>query len=344
MARKDLYEVLGVDRKAGAKDIKKAYRKLATKYHPDKNSGDKESEKRFKEISAAYDVLGNAEKRKMYDEFGHDWEQIAQNGGSGTDGHRHYRQERGEGSDRAKGRQHFQGQSHGGNQEQWEEILKNVFGGGSRQGQGSFSSRENPFAGMNFNSRQDVSRQGTDMEANLKITLEEAFSGTRTQILLNGQTINVTIPAGTYPGRKLRLAGKGGPGIGGGKNGDLYLNIQLQEHPLFRLEGLDLHLDLPVTPAEAVLGAGVNVPTLKGSVTLKIPAGSNSGKVLRLKNLGMRDGKGNRGHLMVHLKVYIPDVLNPREKELYEELGRLNKQNVREKLFAGAKGRKYRVA
>ncbi len=339
MAEKDLYKVLGVDRKATAKDIKKAYRKLATKYHPDKNNGDKESEKRFKAISAAYDVLGNPEKRKQYDEFGPSWEYFAQNGGQGAGGPRHDHRESSPGGSAADGWQQFHWQS-GGDQGNLDEILKNIFGGGFQQGGGRFRSRENPFGGMNFENRQDIPYRGADLEAALEITLEEAFEGTRTQIVLEGQAINVEIPAGAYTGQKLRLAGKGAPGQGGGQRGDLYLNLRVAGHPLYRLEGLDLHLDLPVTPAEAVLGTEVTVPTLKGNVALKVPAGSNSGKVLRLKNLGMRDRKGNLGNLLVHLKILLPDVLSSREKELYAELSKIGSQDVRQKAFVNARPKK----
>ncbi len=326
MAEKDLYKILGVDKKAAARDIKKAYRKLAAKYHPDKNNGDKDAEKRFKEISAAYQVLGNEEKRRQYDEYGPNWEHFAQNGGAGPGG---------AGSGSNNGWQHVQWDGTGDGQGHWDDILKNIFSGGFKQGTGGGKAGD-PFGGMHYDSRYDhytaMPRRGADMEAHLEISLEKAFAGTRTRINLDGQTINVTIPAGTFSGQKLRLGGKGAPGSGGGQNGDLYLNIRVKEHPLFRLEGLDLHLDLPVTPAEAILGSQVKVPTLEGSVTLKVPPGSNSGKVLRLKNMGMKDSQGKQGNLLAHLKIVLPDSLSQKEKELYSELSKLNNQDVREKL------------
>lgn len=330
MAEKDLYQVLGVGKKASVKEIKKAYRKLAAKYHPDKTNGDKESEKKFKEISAAYEVLGNEEKRQKYDEFGFNWEHIAQNGGPGS-GSPRYQQ----GGSR-DGWQNAYWQSNDGGQGQWDDILKEMFGARQTRQGGS------PFEGMHFDGGQsyyNMPRRGADLEATLDISLEDAFEGTRTQISLHEQTINVTIPAGAYSGQKLRLGGKGSPGTGGGQTGDLYLNIQVKEHPLFRLDGLDLHLDLPITPPEAVMGGQLKVPTLKGSVNVKVPTGSNAGKVLRLKNMGMKDSKGRQGSLLVHLKIVLPSTLSEKERELYEELARIGKEDVREKLFARTKSK-----
>ena len=334
MAERDLYKVLGVGRKASAKEIKKAYRKMAAKFHPDKNNGDKASEKRFKEISAAYQVLGNEEKRQQYDEYGSNWESYAQNGGPGSGEARYYGRGT-EGSGRSDGWQHFQKGGSADGQGQWDDILNNIFAGGFKQSRSKAGAAESPFDGMHYGSQQgfyNTPRRGADMEANLEISLEEAFEGTRTQIFLDGQTINVSIPAGAYSGQKLRLSGKGGPGNSGGPSGDLYLNIRVKEHSIFRLEGLDLHLDLPVTPTEAVMGAQIKVPTLKGSINVRIPAASNSGKVLRLKNMGMKDTKGGQGNLLAHLKIVLPESLSQKEKELYSELGKLNSQDVREKL------------
>ena len=329
MAEKDLYQVLGVSKKASAKDIKKAYRKLAAKYHPDKTNGDKESEKKFKEISAAYEVLGNEEKRQKYDKYGFDWEHFSQNKGPES-GSPHYQY------GGSSGQNPFWQSSEGG-QGQWDDVLKNMFG--SRQTRQS-SQGQNPFEGMHFDGQQsyyNMPRRGGDLEAALDISLEDAYEGTRTQISLNGQTINVTIPAGAYSGQKLRLGGKGYPGSNGGQAGDLYLNIQIKEHPVFRLDGLDLHLDLPITPWEAVMGGQLKVPTLKGSVNVKVPAGSNAGKVLRLKNMGMKDGKGRQGSLLVHLNIVLPSSVSEKEKELYEELAQINREDVREKLYARLK-------
>ncbi len=320
MPEKNYYNVLGIDKKATAKEVKKAYRKLASKYHPDKNNGDKKSESKFKEILTAYQVLSDEDKRKKYDKFGPDWEHM-QNAQENPYA----------GSSRYAGHnsRYSQGHSEGG---QWEDILNNIFGGGGT-GQGS----NDPFGGQRgFSNRPS---KGGDLEATLEVDLEEAFHGTKTQISVDSQVINITVPPGTVTGQKLRLSGKGAPGINGGKNGDLYLTIQVKKHPLFRLEGHHIHLDLPVTPAEAVLGGQIGVPSLKGKINITIPSQSNTGKVLRVKGLGFKDSKGKQGNMLVHLVVTMPETLSQKEKELYAELGSLNSENVREKTFLHTKGK-----
>ncbi len=333
MPQKDLYAVLGVDKKAATKKIKKAYRKLATKYHPDKNTGDKKAEKKFKEISAAYEVLGNEEKRRHYDTFGSDWEAYVRNGATAQQGRSDARG--------APGRNYRQA---GGatDQRQWDELFKNIFANDTNTYnfmkekvtmEDDFSEA---FSGRNTSTHRGFYRMpqdGADLEATLEISLEEAFHGTQTQIIVNKQTIKVKVPAGISSGQKLRLSGKGGPGLNGGADGSLYLHIIIKEHPLFRLDGLDIHLDLPVSPAEAVFGGKVKVPTLNGSINLSIPAASNAGKLLRLKGLGMKDRQGKRGHMLVHLQITLPQNLTPEEKDLYAQLNKVSKEDIREKIF-----------
>jgi curved DNA-binding protein len=343
--KRDLYEVLGVSRQATGKELKKAYRKLAAKYHPDKNPGNALAEEKFKEVSAAYEVLKDDKKRKLYDQFGSEWEYYAQagekaaGGAAGTRGrsthgadfHHGFHRPGGFGSKAGPGNwqaddsqdfyhdgQNFYRYTYGfgndaGEQGDWEDLLKNIFAGSD--------------------ARHQQPQQGADLTAQLEITLEQAFAGAEVKFQIDGQTIKVKIPAGAATGQKLRLTGKGHPGLNGGARGDLYLEITVKEHPVFRLEDLDLHLDLPVTPAEAVLGTKIKVPTLNGDINLTIPAGANTGKVLRLKGLGMADKTGKRGHLLVRLQVVLPSQLSQREIALYSELAGLNQENVREQLY-----------
>ncbi len=334
MPQKDLYAVLGVDKKAATKKIKKAYRKLATKYHPDKNAGDKKAEKKFKEISAAYEVLGNEEKRRHYDTFGTDWEAYVRNGATAQQGRSAARG--------TPGRNYYQQAGGTVDQGPWDEFFKNVFTNDTK----AYNFMKNnvtmeddfseAFSGRRTSTHRGFYRRpqdGADLEAKLEISLEEAFHGTQTQILVNSQTIKVKIPAGISSGQKLRLAGKGSPGLNGGADGSIYLYITIKEHPLFRLDGLDIHLDLPVSPAEAVFGGKVKMPTLNGNINLTIPAASNAGKLLRLKGLGMKDRQGKRGHMLVHLQITLPQNLTQEEKDLYAQLNKVSKEDIREKIF-----------
>ncbi len=175
-------------------------------------------------------------------------------------------------------------------------------------------------------------QKGADLEAELEVSLEEAYYGTESVVIVNGEKIKVKIPAGTLPEQKLRLAGKGVLGNYGDSPGDLYLKLKIKERKGLQLKGLDIHLDLPVLPSEAALGAKIKIPTLEGSVSLGIPANSNTGKVLRLKGLGMKDSKRNKGNLLVHLQIILPEKLSKEEKEIYSQLSSLKQDNVRKNL------------
>jgi curved DNA-binding protein len=279
----DYYADLGVPRDAGADDIRRAYRKLAREYHPDVNK-DPGAEDRFKEISEAYEVLRDSEKRERYDRLGANWragEDVsgAQAFGDGGFGDVHV--EFGGGGD-------------------FSDFFANLFG--ARRGGG-------------------WARRGADHEAVLDLTLEEAAAGGRRHITLgDGRDYDVEIPAGVRDGQRIRLAGEGGPGVDGGQPGDLFLRVRIAPHPRFRVEGRDLHVDVPVSPPEAALGARVPVPTLTGTARVLVPAGSSSGRRLRLRGEGMPGPGGEPGDLYAHVQIVVPKQLDERERELYEQL------------------------
>ena len=267
-ATRDFYDVLGVERGASADEIRRAYRKLARRYHPDVNK-DPDAEERFKEMSEAYDVLSDPEKRERYDRF---------DGAAG-------------------GGPEFGGFETGDLGDLFETFLG---GAGLR---GGFAER------------------GADHEAVVELSLEEAARGGRRSMALgDGRSYDVSIPAGVRHDQRIRLAGEGGQGFGSGPSGDLFLRVRLTPHPRFRLDGRDLHADLPVTPWEAALGAEAAVPTLDGSVRVRVPAGSSSGRRLRLRGQGFPGPRGGRGDLYATVKIMVPGHLSDRERELFEQL------------------------
>lgn len=314
---RDYYEILGVQRTASQEEIQRAYRKLARKYHPDVNKA-ANAEDKFKEINEAYEVLKDPEKRKKYDQLGPDWK-------TGQD----FRPPPGWESQ-------FGGFGQGGGQGgfQW-----STGGGG-----GGFSDFfETLFGGRGFRDTFRGGRQrepaweqtGADQEAEIRISLEDAFEGATKSIALQSQTVTpggqlsvqeknyeVKIPKGILPGQKIRLSGQGGAGSGGGARGNLYLKIDIEANPLFRLEGRDLYVDLHLSPWEAVLGCEVPIPTPAGSVNLKIPAGTQTGQKLRLRGRGMPNPRGTDGDLYAVVSIVVPRNPTEREKALFEELRR----------------------
>jgi curved DNA-binding protein len=288
-AARDFYDVLGVERGASADEIRGAYRKLARKHHPDVNK-EPGAEERFKEISAAYDVLGDPEKREKYDRFGAAWRQVdAAGGGPGFGG--------------------FEAGDFGGRRVEFGEgelgdLFETLFGGAG------------PGAGFGGSATR-----GADHEAVLELSLEEAARGGRRSIALgDGRSYDVVIPAGVRQGQRIRLAGEGGQGAGEGPPGDLLLRVRIEPHPRFRLDGRDLYVDLPVTPWEAALGAVSDVPTLDGTARVRVPAGSSSGRKLRLRGEGFPGPRGDHGDLYATVKVMVPKHLSDRERGLFEEL------------------------
>jgi curved DNA-binding protein len=317
MKYKDYYAVLGVTRSAGEADIKKAYRKLAHKYHPDV-SKDPQGEEKFKALAEAYETLKDPEKRAAYDQLG----------------------------------VHKAGEEFTPSQE-WRHGTGEGAGGGAGDGEAySFEDLDlaDLFAGLSPGARPGGRRAGAirmpgqDFEVTTTITLEQAFTGAELSLQLAlpeqdaqgfvrrvPQSVKVRIPKGAAEGQRLRIAGRGGKGYNGGRDGDLWLTVALQPHRLFRPSGHDLYLDLPLAPWEAVLGASVEVPTLEGRVTLKIPPGTQAGKQLRLAGKGLPRRAGSAGDLYALVQVQVPAAASEAELELYRQLAAQSKFNPRER-------------
>jgi len=303
MKFRDYYEILGVGRDADADEIKRAYRRLARKYHPDV-SKETDAEARFKEMKEAYEVLKDPEKRKAYDEFGENWK-------AGQE----FRPPPGWSESHGFETRDFSG---GG---EFSDFFDSLFGAG-RRGRGSF--------GGGFG---DLRMQGEDVNANITIPIEDAYRGTTRRITLEvpeadaqgrpirrQRSLDVRIPKGITAGQRIRLEKQGGAGIGGGRSGDLYIKVDFAPHPVFRPDGRDIRVTLPVAPWEAALGRSVKAPTLGGDVDLKIPPGSGSGKTLRLKGRGLPGSPP--GDQFVELKIVMPPKLSDEARALYEQLER----------------------
>ena len=311
--RRDPYSVLGVARDADADAIKTAYRKLARKFHPDVNQGDKKAEDRFKEISEAYAVLEDAEKRAAYDEFG----EISLEAGFDANAARAARRMGGFGG---------AGAGAGGGEFAFDldDLLGGMFGGGRARGAGR---------------RRAAAFRGDDMEITLELEFLEAARGTTKQISVarpdaSGQPqlerVSVRIPPGVDEGGRIRLAGKGAEGSGGGPAGDLYARIRIRPHAWFRREGRDVLLDLPVTIAEATLGAKIDIPTLEGTATVTVPPGSDSGRRLRLRGKGIAAPKGGtRGDLYATVQIRVPVGLDDDAAETLRSLARFDPAGLR---------------
>ncbi|GAB3526920.1 J domain-containing protein [Pontibacter brevis] len=300
MEYKDYYTILGVDKKASQADIKKAYRALAKKYHPDKNKGDKAAEDKFKDISEAYEVLGDETKRQQYDQLGANWRQF-QNAGPG--GGQYYGQPGG--FTEADFSDMFGGGAGGG----FSDFFQQFFGGGG----GGFGQAGGGRA---------RARQSQDYKADLEISLTEAYTGTSRLINLNNQQLRITTKPGVADGQQLRIKGKGGPAAGGGAPGDLYIDVHVHPDPRFERRGNDLYTTLPVDLFTAILGGQAQVTTMSGLLKLNIPAGTQAGKTLRLRGKGMPVyGKSDQfGDLYVKIEVNLPTDLSAEERQLFEKL------------------------
>jgi molecular chaperone DnaJ len=372
-AFKDFYKILGVPKTASDKEIKQAYRKLARKYHPDVNPGDKPSEERFKEVSEAYEVLSDKEKRAKYDQFGEQWQYAQRGSGPGGPG--------------------SSSQTYSAPGQEFSFDLN---------GMGDFF--DTLISGRGSR-RTNMAQRGEDLQYEIEVSLEEAYSGgTRTFTItapevcstchgsgaqpgtalkqcpvckgtgrgrsiagfsLPGDTcarcggtgqvpektctacrgtgqverqkrVEVKIPKGVYDGAKIRVAGQGSPGLNGGAPGDLLLQVRMKLHPMFERKDDDLYVDLPVTFSEAALGGEVQVPTVTGKVSATVPAGVQSGQSLRLAGLGMPHLRGGGvGDLFARIRVAVPKNLTDQERELIRQLGGMRRENPRERLLAG---------
>ena len=290
LAYTDYYELLGVPRDADQDTIRRAYRKLARRYHPDLNS-DTDAEDRFKEIGEAYEVLSDPDKRERYDRLGARWREQEQE------------------TPHADFEEFFTRQGFGGGDARvqfGDDLFERLFGSRGSGGPGGPS--RGPLRGF-------------DREALLELSLEDALEGGRRRLTLDGREIDANFPAGVRDGQLIRLAGQGAPGRDGGPAGDLYLRIALKPHPNFRPRGDDdLDVDLPVAPWQAALGATVPVQTPAGTAQVRVPAGSSSGRRLRLRGRGLPKSGGGSGDLHAIVKITVPKELSERERELYEQL------------------------
>jgi DnaJ-class molecular chaperone len=326
MEFKDYYQTLGVSKTSSDKEIKQAFRKLARKFHPDVNPGDKSAESKFKEINEAYEVLGDPDKRRKYDELGANWrmyEQAQQQGqpwpGAG-------------GFDAGQGawnihmggpggyRTMSQEEMHElfGNEDPFSDFFRTFFGGAGREG------------GRQRTGRGSRSQKGRDIEHEVELTLEEAFHGATRRISIkqggHARSVDVRIPVGVRDGSRVRAAGEGESGANGGAAGDLYLRVRLRPHPVFERKGNDLHTKVAIPLTTAVLGGEAQVPTITGSVRLKIPETTQSGQVFRLKGHGMPavGRPEDRGDLYASAEVQLPRALTREQRQHYEALAKLD--------------------
>jgi len=307
----DYYKTLGIERNAGQDEIQRAYRKLARKYHPDINkSGD--AEDNFKRINEAYEVLGDPEKRKKYDQVGSNWD-------NGFQGHR------------TPGAENVHFSFATGDPGQFSDFFHNLFGGGWDPGD------RDELRGGGVRRRR-----GRDHESHVDISLAEAYHGARKSIELerveagadgrpqkSRKSYEVAIPPGVTEGSLVRLSGQGGSGSGGGESGDLYLRVHILPDPRFRINGHDLASGIDIAPWEAALGAKVSLETIDGRINLSIPAGTQSGTVLRVRGKGMPLSSGAFGDLLVTIRIVVPAHLSAKERHLYEELARESRFNAR---------------
>ena len=297
MADRDFYKILGISRDASPEEIKKAYRQLAKELHPDRNPDDEESEERFKDVSGAYTVLSDEEKKKLYDEFG----EVGLR--EGFDPEAYHAATQGVGGFGGGGGFNF----------------SDIFGGAVRGAEGFGGGHQGPFrvnledvfGGAAGGAYVQVPRPGPDLESEVTIDFRDAVLGCTKELSLRSsdgseRTLKVRIPSGVKNDGKIRLRGQGGHGVNGGPSGDLVLRVKVRKHPFFSMRGRQLHVRVPVTPLEAYAGAKVSVPTPEGSVTLAIPPGSQNGAKLRIRGKGIEPKGKSRGDLIAHLEVMLP--------------------------------------
>jgi curved DNA-binding protein len=321
MAKRDYYEVLGVKKAATEEEIKKAYRKLAMKHHPDRNPGNKQAEERFKEINEAYAVLSDKQKRQQYDQFGP----------SGFS--QRYSQEdifRGfDISDLLKDLGFSFGRAGGGGRRGRTQYggFEDLFGGSGRGPSGGSQTGDfrDIFSGGGYQDQGPYGQKGQDINSELHLSFEEAARGTEKKVRFSKgnriEEVAVKVPAGIESGKKLRLAGKGMEGAGGGQTGDLYLKVNVAEHPVFKREGSNIVVDKEIKISDAVLGTSIEVPSLEGNKNIKVPPGTQSNSRIRLKGFGFpRLQDGGKGDELVRIIIKYPRNLTERQKKLIEEL------------------------
>ncbi|PZV18119.1 MAG: molecular chaperone DnaJ [Leptolyngbya sp.] len=295
---KDYYTILGVSKTATPEELKRAYRKLARKYHPDLNPGDTEAEAKFKDLNEANEVLSDPEKRQKYDQFGQHWNQpnyseapTPRGANVATGGFDQY--------------------------DDFDSFINDLLGRSRRRA----STAQTATSGFDdFGGGFRSQATAPDTEAAIALTFSEAFHGVQQRLQLDDETLNVRIPPGAKPGSRIRLKGKGRPSPFSQQRGDLYLTVEVVPHPFWRFEGDDLVCDIPIRPDEAVLGAQITVPTPDGNVTMTVPKGVRSGRSLRLRGKGWTLPKGGRSDLFVKLQMVTPQDLSEIEQECYEKI------------------------
>jgi len=337
---KDYYKILGVDKKASADEIKKAYRKLAKMYHPDANKNNPDAEEKFKEIGEAYEVLKDPEKRSRYDQLGSNWKAYSRAGAGaqGWPGGASWQQ--------GSATYDFQGSGFdfGDFGSGFSDFFEMFFGKGADQRFSGFSTGTSTQSGSRQNQRTSwrnrrTASKGQDAESRITISLREAYFGTERVLKLQTaegkvRTINVKIPKGIKDGGKIRVTGEGGKSPNGGASGDLYLLVEINPHHFFTRKENDLYCEIPVTVKEAIFGATIDIPTFSGNVSVKLPAGTQSGKTLRLKGKGMPYLKGaDYGDLYAKIRIVIPENLNNEQKRLLEEFCKIYDENPRAKII-----------
>ena len=312
MEFKDYYKILGVEKSATKEEISKAFRKLALKYHPDKNPNNKAAEEKFKEITEAHEVLSDPEKRKKYDALGANWNRYQTSGGGFEDFFSQFGGRRGGDGTTFEYSGNF-GDFFGGSSG-FSDFFETLFG--QRGGRGS-----------DFFRGQKGAERGQDFEATLYISLEEAYNGTAKEVLINGKKLRIKINPGTNDGDKLRLKEQGGASRTGHESGDLYLTIKITKHPFYEIDGDDLYYDLVIDLYASVLGGKKKVKLIYGkTINLDIPKGTDSGSLFRIGKFGLKKtGSDERGDLFVRIKIDTPKNLSKKELELFKELSKLRK-------------------
>jgi len=289
----DYYKILGLNKNASEDEIKKAYRKLARKHHPDLNPNDKEAHKKFQQVNEANEVLSDPVKRKKYDQYGKDWKHAEE-----------FEKQRAQQQQYAQQGGQF---SEGFGDSDFSDFFESMFGGGRRS-----RTRETKF-------------RGQDYQSGLQLSLKEAYATHQQTLTVNGKNIRITIPAGVENGQKIKLKGHGGPGVNGGPNGDLYITFQIMDDPKMKRSGDDLHMDVALNLYTAVLGGEIIIDTLGGKIKLKVPPGTQNETKVRLKGKGFPVYKqeGKFGDLFITYKIRIPSSLSEKEKELFTQLSKL---------------------